>query len=248
MSSRGSKGSDGGSGCAVIVGIVLVIAAVLWLLSSIGHLLGLTPTFDELTDRPDGWVSQHYSGVFVGYALTVAVIVVVLAGVWLAIAASSGDPPQSQRAREWLTRLGYAAVGLLLMVVVLPIGPKSPGSREATPSNQATDVGASPEEPRPDRSAEAARERRREKRRARERQRRRRELRKQRREAEAARRAAAATPTDSGSTSSDCASGYDPCVPPYPPDLDCSDLNGPYVVTGDDPHGLDADHDGRGCE
>lgn len=46
----------------------------------------------------------------------------------------------------------------------------------------------------------------------------------------------------------DCEAGYDPCVPPYPPDLDCGDLGGPYTVTGSDPHGLDADRDGSGCE
>jgi micrococcal nuclease len=46
----------------------------------------------------------------------------------------------------------------------------------------------------------------------------------------------------------DCAAGYDPCVPPPPPDLDCGDLNGPYQVTGSDPHRLDGDGDGIGCE
>ena len=45
-----------------------------------------------------------------------------------------------------------------------------------------------------------------------------------------------------------CAPGYSPCIPPYPPDLDCSDVNGPIYVTGSDPHGLDADGDGVGCE
>lgn len=45
-----------------------------------------------------------------------------------------------------------------------------------------------------------------------------------------------------------CAAGYDPCVPPYPPDVDCSDVDGPIKVTGSDPHGLDADGDGIGCE
>jgi endonuclease YncB( thermonuclease family) len=45
-----------------------------------------------------------------------------------------------------------------------------------------------------------------------------------------------------------CAPGYHPCVPPYPPDVDCSDVNGPIYVTGSDPHGLDADHDGVACE
>ena len=48
--------------------------------------------------------------------------------------------------------------------------------------------------------------------------------------------------------SSDCEPGYSPCVPRYPPDLDCADLNGPYSVTGSDPHRLDRDGDGTGCE
>lgn len=41
----------------------------------------------------------------------------------------------------------------------------------------------------------------------------------------------------------------DVCIAPGPPDLDCPEV--PYTnirVTGDDPHGLDADHDGIGCE
>lgn len=43
------------------------------------------------------------------------------------------------------------------------------------------------------------------------------------------------------------------CVPPYPPDLDCADLRAlglalPVRVVGSDPHRLDGDHDGYGCE
>jgi endonuclease YncB( thermonuclease family) len=45
-----------------------------------------------------------------------------------------------------------------------------------------------------------------------------------------------------------CAPGYTPCVPAYPPDVNCPDVNGPIAVTGSDPHGLDADHDGVACE
>lgn len=45
-----------------------------------------------------------------------------------------------------------------------------------------------------------------------------------------------------------CAPGYDPCVPPYPPDVDCDDVGRTVSVTGSDPHGLDADGNGRGCE
>jgi micrococcal nuclease len=45
-----------------------------------------------------------------------------------------------------------------------------------------------------------------------------------------------------------CEPGYDPCVPSYPPDVDCDDVDGPVQVTGDDPHGLDGNGDGTGCE
>lgn len=45
-----------------------------------------------------------------------------------------------------------------------------------------------------------------------------------------------------------CEPGYDPCVPPYPPDVDCSDVDGPILVTGSDPHGLDGEGDGIACE
>jgi len=49
-------------------------------------------------------------------------------------------------------------------------------------------------------------------------------------------------------SSGGCESGYSPCVPSFPPDLDCGDLGGPYRVTGSDPHRLDVDGDGSGCE
>jgi Flp pilus assembly pilin Flp len=41
------------------------------------------------------------------------------------------------------------------------------------------------------------------------------------------------------------------CIPPYPPDLDCSDLASlgidQVTIVGSDPHGLDPDGDGIGC-
>ena len=51
---------------------------------------------------------------------------------------------------------------------------------------------------------------------------------------------------DLPSQEDNCAPGYSPCIPSYPPDLDCADT-GPVTVTGDDPHGLDADGDGVAC-
>jgi hypothetical protein len=49
-------------------------------------------------------------------------------------------------------------------------------------------------------------------------------------------------------SSSECDPNYSGCVPPYPPDIDCGELSESVGVYGSDPHGLDADGDGSGCE
>lgn len=49
-------------------------------------------------------------------------------------------------------------------------------------------------------------------------------------------------------SSSECDPNYSGCVPPYPPDIDCDEISGSVAVYGSDPHGLDADGDGSGCE
>jgi hypothetical protein len=72
------------------------------------------------------------------------------------------------------------------------------------------------------------------------------------RAAAAAAAAAAAPPT---TAEPNCTPGYDPCIPPGP-DVDCAGgsgngpryVQGPVTVTGNDPYGLDRDHDGTGCE
>jgi micrococcal nuclease len=57
------------------------------------------------------------------------------------------------------------------------------------------------------------------------------------------------TPAPSGKCDSNYAGG---CVPPPPPDLDCADIRAmgiaPVRVVGSDPHRLDGDNDGLGCE
>jgi hypothetical protein len=45
-----------------------------------------------------------------------------------------------------------------------------------------------------------------------------------------------------------CDPNYSGCVPLYPPDVDCAEVGGSVSVYGSDPHGLDADSDGVGCE
>lgn len=47
---------------------------------------------------------------------------------------------------------------------------------------------------------------------------------------------------------SECDPNYSGCVPSYPPDVDCAEVGGSVSVYGSDPHGLDADGDGVGCE
>jgi endonuclease YncB( thermonuclease family) len=57
------------------------------------------------------------------------------------------------------------------------------------------------------------------------------------------------TPPPTGKCDPNYAGG---CVPPYPPDLDCADIRALGIalvrVIGSDPHRLDGDDDGIGCE
>jgi micrococcal nuclease len=59
-------------------------------------------------------------------------------------------------------------------------------------------------------------------------------------------------PTRAPAPSGNCDPSYQPCVPPPPPDLDCVDIRAlgiaPVRVIGPDPHRLDGDGDGLGCE
>jgi endonuclease YncB( thermonuclease family) len=60
-------------------------------------------------------------------------------------------------------------------------------------------------------------------------------------------------PSRTAPTSGKCDPNYaGGCVPPYPPDLDCADIRAmgiaPVRVIGSDPHRLDGDGDGLGCE
>ena len=62
-------------------------------------------------------------------------------------------------------------------------------------------------------------------------------------------------PTTAPPPTQDCTPGYSPCIPPGD-DVDCAGgsgngpryVQGPITVTGPDIYGLDADHDGIGCE
>jgi hypothetical protein len=66
----------------------------------------------------------------------------------------------------------------------------------------------------------------------------------------------APTPKPAPVSSGGCNVNYTPCVPDDPTDVDCqggkgngpSYVKGPVTVTGTDVYGLDADHDGTGCD
>jgi hypothetical protein len=45
-----------------------------------------------------------------------------------------------------------------------------------------------------------------------------------------------------------CDPNYVPCVPAYPPDVDCADVKGQVSVRRSDPHHLDPDGNGKGCD
>ncbi len=50
-------------------------------------------------------------------------------------------------------------------------------------------------------------------------------------------------------SAAECDPNYLPCIPPPPPDLNCDDIGfGVRVIGPEDPHGLDRDGDGVGCE
>lgn len=84
MASRNNNG-NGGGWIGALLAIAIVLFVVFWTLSSVGHVLGLTPTYSEAFESPDGWVAQHYRGVVAGYVLTVAAIATLATLLWLGV-------------------------------------------------------------------------------------------------------------------------------------------------------------------
>ncbi|MBJ7330274.1 MAG: hypothetical protein JHC95_10275 [Solirubrobacteraceae bacterium] len=79
-----TRGSAGGRGddakLAAIVLMVPLVVGGIFLLSLIGHPLGLTPSASEIfgSDKPEGWLDRHYDHVLLGYALTALLLVGVI--------------------------------------------------------------------------------------------------------------------------------------------------------------------------
>lgn len=117
-----SKSDEGGGGCAVIVAVAIVVAIIFWGVSGVGHLLGLTPTANEATDRPEGWVSRHYQGVVLGYVLTILFLATLAILVWLGLRTLSDAEEDAERARHRLRQVAWAGGALVLAIIALPIG------------------------------------------------------------------------------------------------------------------------------
>lgn len=188
----------------------------------------------------------------------------------VASAASPIYPPRTptlnlwRRFRVWPSWVQWSAATLLLLLVVgALLGEEPSDERSSDDGPPPAEQAVAPSDSTADREADAAvererarerkrakarkraRERAREKARERERRReRRREEERQRREREAR----PPSPAPEEEPAGDCDPSYNPCVPSYPPDLDCDEVDGPVTVTGGDPHRLDADNDGEGCE
>src|SRR5215210_1548997 len=109
---------DGGC-LAIVITVAVVLTITFWSLSVVGHLLGLTPTFSEVTDRPDGWVGRHYQGVVVGYVVTIVFIAMIVALAWFALQALAEDREQAIQARYWLSRVGGFGAVLVLAILAL---------------------------------------------------------------------------------------------------------------------------------
>lgn len=174
-----------------------------------------------------------------------------------------------QRFRGWPAWAQWTAVVAALILAIAAIagdeesGDGGSGSSDLPPAQQAAGDGSADEDQQQAREREEARERaeardrkrdraRRKRERARQlarerrRERRREEARERRRREREARQAPPEEPAPDESDA--CDSNYSGCVPVYPPDVDCPDVDGPVTVIGGDPHRLDADNDGEGCE
>jgi hypothetical protein len=105
--------------------LLLVLGLVFASITVVGDLLGLTPSVDEMTDRPDGWVGRNYEGIVVGYALTALFLAVVIVGAWLAIRTQSRVTQQADVARYLLPRVGWFGAALLVAIAVVPVGKRA---------------------------------------------------------------------------------------------------------------------------
>jgi hypothetical protein len=256
---------------AVIV-VALIVAAVVWVVSSLGHVLGLTPTYDDVMgDHPAGWVAARYENVALGYILTLLFIGLAPVFLWLGVRALSEGNEQAQDARTWLRRLMPVATMFVLAVVALPVGAietQTPVALAATSTAEADSAPAlAPQDSADEANKRASVARERAGQRAVERRvaRRRAAARRERARVARARRerlkrerlavAAMATPEPTLEQSA-CDPNYEgACLDADSSDYDCAggsgdgpDYTGTVTVVGTDIHDLDRNGDGTACD
>jgi hypothetical protein len=69
--------------------IALVVIAIMWALSLLGHAIGLTPTWHQLMHRNHVWEHQHYPLVGLRYVGTIAIVIGTLVAVTLLLRAKA---------------------------------------------------------------------------------------------------------------------------------------------------------------
>ncbi|MEN0013571.1 MAG: PASTA domain-containing protein [Solirubrobacteraceae bacterium] len=128
--SNASSSSSESSGCATaiagFVAVAIVGVVLVYVLSPIGHPLGLTPTSHETMDSTHDYLTRHYQHIVWGYVLTALLLI---AAVWavaatgIRIAHHPRDPTQWSGRVVLLSRATLAAA--ILSAVLLPVGARS---------------------------------------------------------------------------------------------------------------------------
>jgi len=113
---------DGCGGCLAVFVVLfligLVIVAVMWFVSFIGHALHLTPTYVEMDEHSYTWIKERYEGVPLGYVLTSLAL---LGGIPVCIALTAELVRPRPRVRHALI-MGAPLLALVLAIAFLPAG------------------------------------------------------------------------------------------------------------------------------
>src|SRR5215210_3743798 len=166
----GRKSSGGGWGAIVVVlvAIAVVVMAVMWTLSLFGHVVGLTPTYDEVMNRDKQWLHEHYPNVGWRYAITAVLLLLASVGVFRAINWLGRAPAErtALTARRFGTGLAIAFVALLgIRATIGSPSVVTTTARTSEPSALAEQVASADDQDTEEAAAATARERRAERRR-----------------------------------------------------------------------------------
>ena len=116
------NGGDGCGGCLalflVLIAVSLVIVAIAWFVSFIGHAIHLTPTYPEMDRHGYTWIKERYENVPTGYVLTSLAL---LGGVPLCVALTAELVRPQPRARHVLL-MAAPLVALVAAIAFVPAG------------------------------------------------------------------------------------------------------------------------------